>query len=283
MQRLVVEALADRRLDDVEIGRDVEIARAVQRGVADFQNLLQRLQAARERDLGQDRIAHGAERVRDQRRADQPRRIARAERDHAPAPALRHRQRQQIAHQVDDVLDVIGEADAGEGIGAHCGAVVRGQADRPADAGVEAKIFRQRRRYYAFADIGLDQNVRLAVRAALAFDRPDIERRMRPRRLREIFDDAGDVVVALDQEHIAGRQRLAQSVRVARRERLIAAHRLLKIAGDQLPEAIAHSTHEPLPAPVASVARLVASLFGRILWQVRCVLVHGPPAPLTET
>jgi hypothetical protein len=27
---------------------------------------------------------------------------------------------------------------------------------------------------------------------------------------------------------------------------------------------------------------LVASLFGRILCEVRCILVHGPPAPLTE-
>ena len=71
-----------------------------------------RLPAARLRDLGQDRIAHGAERLRDQRRADQPRRIARAERDQAPAPALRHRQRQQIAHQVDDVLQIVGKADA---------------------------------------------------------------------------------------------------------------------------------------------------------------------------
>src|SRR5580692_9023435 len=134
--------------------------------------------------------------------------------------------------------------------------------------------------------------MRLTVRGTLAFDRPDIERRMRPGRLGEIFDDAGNVVVALDQKHVAGRERLAQSVRITRRERLVAAHRLLQVAGDQLPEAIAYFAHDgslgPLPASlVKQVSRnmspmprgLVASLFGRILCEVRCVLVHGPPAP----
>ena len=137
LQPLVIEAARDRRLDHVEIGRDVEVARAIQRGVADFQNLLARLPAAGELDLGQDRIAHGAERIRDQRRADQPRRIARAERDQAPAPALRHRQRQQIAQQIDDVFEIIGKADALDGVGADDRAIRFGQADRPADPGVK--------------------------------------------------------------------------------------------------------------------------------------------------
>src|SRR5580704_6875736 len=91
---------------------------------------------------------------------------------------------------------------------------------------------------------------------------------MRPRRLREIFDDAGNVVVAFDQEHVAGRERLAQSVRIARRERLIAAHRLLKIAGDQLPEAIAHSAHDgslgPLPARSRVTSRVCRAVWSRL-------------------
>jgi hypothetical protein len=100
----------------------------------DFQDLLDHLPAARERDLRQDRIVDGAERFRDQRRADQPRRIARAERDQAAAPALRHRQRQEIAHQIDDILQIVGEADALDRAGAHQRAIRLGQADRPADA-----------------------------------------------------------------------------------------------------------------------------------------------------
>ena len=48
---------------------------------------------------------------------------------------------------------------------------------------------------------------------------------MRPGRLGEIFDDAGDVVVAFDQQHVAGLRASAQRVGIARRERLVAAAR----------------------------------------------------------
>src|SRR5580698_181579 len=92
MQRLVIETLTDGWLDHIEIWRDIEIARAIERRVPNFENLLQCLHAARQRDLRQDRIAHCAERIRDQRRTNQPRRVAGAERDHAPPPALRDRQ-----------------------------------------------------------------------------------------------------------------------------------------------------------------------------------------------
>ena len=57
---------------------------------------------------------------------------------------------------------------------------------------------------------------------------------MRPGRLREIFDDAGNVVVALDQQHVAGLQGGAQGG-IARREGLIALHRLFQIAGQTCP------------------------------------------------
>ena len=51
---------------------------------------------------------------------------------------------------------------------------------------------------------GLDQRVRLAVRGGAVVERTDIERRMRPGRLGEILDDAGNVIVAFDQQHVAG-------------------------------------------------------------------------------
>src|SRR5271156_6256160 len=58
VQGLVVETLTDSRLDHVEIRRDVEIARAIKRRVPDFEDLFQRLHAARHRYLRQDWIAH---------------------------------------------------------------------------------------------------------------------------------------------------------------------------------------------------------------------------------
>ena len=110
-----------------------------------------------------------------------------------------------------------------------------------------AGIFRQRRRHHALADIGLDQHQRLAVRGLALADRPDIERGMRPGRLREIFDDAGNVIVAFDQQHVARPQRRAQGVGIARRERLIALRRLFQIMGEKPPDPVGHPTHHTVP------------------------------------
>jgi hypothetical protein len=109
------------------------------------------------------------------------------------------------------------------------------------------KIFRQRRRSHAFADIGLDQDMRLAVGFRRAVDRADKKRGMRPGGLRQIFDDAGDPVIALDQQDIALLDDAAQVLRVARCERLVARHFLLKVARDELADGIEHDAHDIFP------------------------------------
>ena len=91
--RLVVETAHDGRLHHLEIGRDIEITWCIERRMADLQNFLPRRFAFEPRYLRQDRIAHILERLRDQRRADDARRVTGAERHHAPPPTLRHRQR----------------------------------------------------------------------------------------------------------------------------------------------------------------------------------------------
>src|SRR5262249_30143126 len=96
----VIEAALECRFDHGEIRRNVEIARRVERGMPDLENLPARRAALDAGDLGQDRIAHELESLGDQSRADQPGRVAGSERDHPPAPAPRHRQRHQIAQQV---------------------------------------------------------------------------------------------------------------------------------------------------------------------------------------
>ena len=199
------------------------------------------------RDLRQDRIAHRVERLRDQRGTDDLGRIARTERDHAPPPALRDRQRDQEAHQVDDVLGVVAETDPVDGVAAHGVAVLVGQSDRTAQAGVIGEIFRQRCGGDAFADIGLDQHMLLAIGLTGAVDRPDIKCGMRPGRLRQIFDDAGNPVVAFDQQHVAGLDDAAQVLRIAWRERLIARNFLLQVARDQLADGVEHYAHSKLP------------------------------------
>src|SRR5580693_7097449 len=89
--------------------------------------------------------------------------------------------------------------------------------------------------------------MRLAVRLGRAIDRTDKEGGMRPGGLREVFDDAGHPVVALDQQHVAGLDDATQMLRVARGERLIARHLLLKVAGDQLADGIEHDAHDDFP------------------------------------
>jgi hypothetical protein len=114
---------------------------------------------------------NGAERFRDQCRTNQPRWVAGAERNQPTAPALRHRQRKEIAHEIDDILEIVGEADPLDRVGTHTRAIGLGQTDRPADPCMKADIFGERRRYHALTDIGLDQHVRLAVLGDAAEDR----------------------------------------------------------------------------------------------------------------
>ena len=102
---------------------------------------------------------------------------------------------------------------------------------------------------------------------------------MRPSRLGEVFDDAGNVVIALDQQHVAGSQRLAQRLGIARRKRLVAGNGLVQVAGDHAPNSIEHPAHGGLPAASRGFA---ASLFVGTLCHVRCNLVHVSAALLTE-
>src|ERR1700712_4005286 len=57
----VVEAVHDGGFDDFEIGRDVEVAGHVERGIADVQDLAAGLSGGGAGDFWQDRIAYGVE------------------------------------------------------------------------------------------------------------------------------------------------------------------------------------------------------------------------------
>jgi hypothetical protein len=107
-------------------------------------------------------------------------RLARgAERDRSAAPTLRQRPWEQVAHQVNDILEIVAETNAFGGVTANLFGVRFAQAHRPADAGLTMQILRQRRRHDTFVDIGFDQDVGLAVGCG-AGHRPDVQRRMRP-------------------------------------------------------------------------------------------------------
>ncbi len=153
-----------------------------------------------------------------------------------------------------------------------------GQSDGAAEAGVIGIIFRERYGGDALADIRLDQDMRLAIGLRRAIDRADIERGMRPCRLREIFDDAGDAVVAFDQQHVAGLDQAAQPLWIARRKGFIAWHLFLEVAGDDLADGIEHKAHWSIPPsgmfrPLSCWLIVVESNFN---------LVHASSLPLIK-
>src|ERR1700727_48745 len=109
--------------------------------------------------------------------------------------------------------------------------------------------------------------MRLAVRLLRPVDRSDEQCGMRPCRLCQVFDDAGDSIVAFDQQHVARLDNAAQPVRVAGRERLIAGHFLLKIGSEPLTDRVEHYAHNAFPpANLSSRFGLIYPLFPPLAW-----------------
>ena len=140
----------------------------------DFQDFPPGSFAVEPRDFRQDRVAHSFEGLCDKRRADDARGMTGAERDHAAAPTLRQRHREKIAHEIDDVLEVVVEANSLGCVGADACTIFIIELGRAANAGVETGIFRQRRGDDALSDIGFYQDQRFAVRSGAVPDRTDI-------------------------------------------------------------------------------------------------------------
>src|ERR1700680_2134872 len=117
--------------------------------------------------------------------------------------------------------------------------------------------------------------MRLALARGAPLDRPDVERGMRPGRLRQVLDDAGNAVVAFDQQHVARPERRAQPIGVARRERLVAAQRLFQITCDRTAETVEHPAHGgPVPSSrnSGSVTGWEISRFN--FWRSRCIFFY---------
>src|SRR5919197_2649671 len=77
----VIKAARERGLDDHEVRRNVEIAWRIKRRVTDLGDFAPPCLALDALDLGQDRITHGVESLRNQRRTDDAAGIAGTERD----------------------------------------------------------------------------------------------------------------------------------------------------------------------------------------------------------
>src|SRR5882757_11498481 len=91
MNVFIIEPARQRWLHHHEVRRNIEVARRIERRVTDLGNFPPLRMALDARDIGQDRVMHRVECLRNQRRTDDAVRIARAQRDRSATPAMRHR------------------------------------------------------------------------------------------------------------------------------------------------------------------------------------------------
>src|SRR5581483_32204 len=166
-------ALDDIKLHDLEVGRKVEVSwRDERRG-----NLTPdppRSHRAPPRndprsgnravgqllEAGNDRKADAVEAGGNQARADNPGRLSASEPERAAAETARHEaDRQEVAGQVNDVLDVVSAADAAQRLVHHLGEVGGGKIVGAAYADIEIAVLAQGRKNHAAFDQCFDQQV----------------------------------------------------------------------------------------------------------------------------
>lgn len=206
LQPGVIEVLDWGRLDDGKVGRDIEVARGKQAEMACFPGLLDAIvNAVRWRfatryhpTRGKNWVTYALKRLRDQRRADCPRRQAAAKRAQAAFERLRDRARREpVAREVDDVLEVIGVTDAPQGMRDDALSIVRPESDCAADASMGIRVLGQRRQNDTFSHLSLNEHRRIiALRARL---RAYVERDVGPGGLGDVFDYRTDAQIAFDE------------------------------------------------------------------------------------
>ena len=167
-QRMVVKALDQRGFDHLKVGRHVKVARHEQAVVAHMQDFIdaqgaQRVLRGTALDDRQYRVGHRLKHLGDQRRTNRARRVATAQRQHAPPPLLRHRRcGQQKPHQVHDVFQVVLVAEAAARVCHHLRGLLGPQADGLAHSAVQPGKLAQRHRPHTLQHVRLDDAQRFA-------------------------------------------------------------------------------------------------------------------------
>jgi len=260
-------------LDDLEVGREVEVARRddggqlapedgrVRGGTPPEQPIEETpgwWGGRRRRGRGQDREADVLEGPPDDARADDLRREAAPELERAAAEAARDQaHREEVARQVEDVLHVVAQPDLCDHLVQDALEILALEPDRAADAEVEAGILGEGRGEHALEQ-RLDHHV-LGVAPVLGDERlalggetaqelvADVEDRVRPGALRQVLDDLAHALVAVDQDHVAGADDAQQGVEVVGQEEGVVAARLGERAGGQFEELVAEPAHRWRP------------------------------------
>jgi len=101
----------------------------------------------------------------------------------------------------------------------------------------------ERHRPYAFLQVDLYQHRRIRIMRITRRRIANVERGMRPGRLRQIGDGRADAGVPFDQQHVARTQCAAQILGITGSERLVAGCWLIEVAGKRAPEEIQDVVH----------------------------------------
>src|SRR6266536_2864334 len=116
---------------------------------------------------GKDRITHALKCLRNQGRADRPRRLAAPERTQAALQGRRDRgPRKPIAREVDDVLEIVAMTYTCKRMRDDSLAIFRAESDRTADAGVEIHVLGRGGRVNPLSKLASNQTGRMVARNA---------------------------------------------------------------------------------------------------------------------
>nr|AEX00403.1 TnpA2 [Comamonas testosteroni] len=156
--------------------------------------------------------------------------VAAAQRQHAPAPAHRHgRRRQQVAGQVEDVLQVVLVAKARHDIVDDSADLGGRQPDRTADAAVHPLERGDADGANPVVHVGLEEMQRQASGIGASHAVARVQRGMRPRRLGKVLDRDADAGLAFDQHNVARPQAGHQLGRVGRGRRAVRVNALAQV------------------------------------------------------
>ena len=200
-----------------------------------MQALLLLLAQAR-RQHGQDGVAHAEERLGDQARADHRAGIALAGEEHLPPPARGQEvEGREVPPKIDQLALVVLMADMGDDVPHDVLEVLIADAVRTADADVVVRVLAEGARRHAVGEVGLQHEMTRLVAvdvlegAPAGMGRsgepvPDVEARVRPGALRQVFDDLGEPRLAFHEEHVAHAHVLLQVVEVVGNPALVVPH-----------------------------------------------------------
>jgi hypothetical protein len=204
----VIKPTWQTRLHHREIRRHIEIPRHKKRNFSRAKNLHNAIRALRCRrrkrlHQRQNRKFHTLKSPRHQHRTNRPRRLPAAQHQRPAPPFLRHRQRQQIPHQIKHIPQIIRMPQTADHIRNHRRPPCLIHPHRPADPRMKPGKLRRPHQPHPIHHIRLHE-------ARHAVDLPHIHRRMRPGALRHVFDHDGKPAGPFHQHHIRRPQRRQQ-------------------------------------------------------------------------